>query len=328
MNTIKQSIKLSAFASIAYASYALGAPGFTALPTTTPFPHPTLADATTAYVACNGSGIKNPTTSPANECFLSPNPAADLSSPLTGYTLVTSASRPVTLNNVYSGNTNKSIGTVLDVVWRKPAATAPVTPTAMCIYGTRFTATGTDYDVTALGNQYFEANGIARGGFIDATTNTPRDVEVAYARVTAVSDVLYRAGRSFTSVQYRFGSQYIPQTGLGSSPSINGLDASSGIASAVQQKADLNNNWVEFTTDVSAGLDDGYYTPTSSMLYVRTSCTSETPVAVEGAIRLRQTFQHSSWDGSYSADLRFIEVSLRGFVPPNGATNPLPVSPF
>lgn len=329
-------LKLAVLGSVAYSAYALAAPGFTALPTTTPFTHPTVAGATTAYVRCNdtgnfgsGASVKNPTTSPSNECFLTPNPASDLAAPLTGYSLVTSASRPVTLNNVYSGNTNKSIGTVLDVVWRKPAATAPVTATPMCIYGTKFTATSTDYNTTAVGNQYFEANGIARGGFIDTATSTPRDVQVAYARMTATSEVLFRAGRSYTSVQHRVGDQDIPQTGLGSNPSINGLDSWPGSASATQQLADLHNNWVEFTSDVNARDDDGTTTASSAMFYVLTSCSTAAPVAVADAIRLRQTFQEQSTDGTNpSADQRFIEVTVTGFVPPGGAATPAHTQPY
>ena len=59
---------------------------------------------------------------------------------------------------MYTGNTNKSIGNVLDVVWRKPAATAPATPTPMCIYGTKFTANGgaaNEYNTTAGGASNF-----------------------------------------------------------------------------------------------------------------------------------------------------------------------------
>ncbi|MFD0914195.1 hypothetical protein [Methylophilus luteus] len=331
-------LRLAVLGSVAYSAYALAAPGFTALPTTTPLPHPTVAGATTAYVTCNNTGnfgsgvsIKSPTTSPSNECFLTPNPAADLASPVTGYTLVTSANRPVTLNNIYSGNTPIVIGNVLDVVWRKPAATAPVTPTPMCIYGTKFTATATDYNTTAVGNQYFEANGIARGGFIDTVAATPRNVEVAYARMTAVSEVLFRAGRAYKSVQHRPGDQDVPQTGLGGNPSINGLNAWPGSAGAAQQTADLDNNWVEFTTDVNARDDDGSTTASSAMFYIRTSCTTAAPATESNAIRLRQTFQEQSTDGANpAADQNFIQVNISGFVPPNGLTanSPTPLQPY
>lgn len=331
-------LRLAVLGTVAYSAYALALPGFTPLPTTTPFPHPTVSGATTAYVTCNNTGnfgsgvsVRNPTTSPANECYLTPNPAADLASPVSGYTLVTSANRSVTLNNVYSGNTPIVIGNVLDVVWRKPAATAPVTATPMCIYGTKFTATATDYNTTAVGNQYFEANGIARGGFVDTVAGTPRDVEVAYARMTATSEVLFRAGRAYTSVQHRPGDQDIPQTGLGGNPSVNGLNSWPGSASSAQQLADLDNNWVEFTTDVNARDDDGSTTASSAMFYIRTSCSTAAPATESNAIRLRQTFQEQSTDGSNpSANQNFIQVNVNGFVPPNGLTanSPTPTQPF
>ncbi|MDP2247355.1 MAG: hypothetical protein Q8J65_04425 [Nitrosomonadales bacterium] len=329
-------LKLAVLGVFGYSAYAFAAPGFTALPTTTPFPHPTVTGATTAYVTCNNTGdfgsglsIRNPTTSPANECYHTPNPATDLTSPLAGYTLVASANRTVTLNNVYSGNTNKNIGTVLDVVWRKPAATVPVTPTPMCIYGTKFTATLTDYNTIDAGNQYFEANGIARGGFIDTGTSTPRDVEVAYSRQTATSEVLFRAGRTFTSVQHRPSDVDVPQTGLGSFPSINGKDSNGGNATAAQQLADVHDNWVEFTTDINARDDDGTTTASSHMFYVKTTCTTAVPVALANAIRLRQTFQEQSTDApNPPADQRFIEVRVNGYVPDGGAATPTPTQPY
>lgn len=125
----KSLVRLAVLGSFSsFAILANAAAGFTALPTTTPFAHPS-GTGTTAYVVCNptgdfgsGASTKNPTTSPDNECYLTPNPLTDLSAPLANYGLVAAANRTVTLNNVYSGNTNKGIGTVLDVVWRKPAA--------------------------------------------------------------------------------------------------------------------------------------------------------------------------------------------------------------
>jgi len=329
-------VRLAVLSTLSVAYSQVLAAGFEALPTTTPI---TVTGGTTAYITCNptgdfgsGSGanasVKTPTSSPNDTCYVSA-PSTDLTAPVTGYSLVASANRTVTLNNTYSGSTNKNIGTVLDVVWRKPAATAPVTTTDMCIYGTKFTATTTDYNTGNAGNQYFEANGVARGGFIDTSTSTPRDVEVAYSRSSTTADVAYRSGRTFTSVQHRPGDVARPLTGLGSSPSINGKDSSGGSATSTQQLADLNNNWVEFTTDVNARDDDGSTTASSAMFYIKTSCSTSAPVAVSNAIRLRQTFQEQSTDGANpAADQRFIEVSVSGYVPPNGAATPAPTSPY
>lgn len=319
-------LKLAVISAISVAYSQVLAAGFEALPKTTPI---TISGGTTAYITCNptgdfgsGSAVKNPTSSPNDTCYISPAPSTDLTSPVSGFSLVASANRTVTLNNTYSGGTNKNIGTVLDVVWRNSAQTE-------CIYGTKFTATTTDYNTLNTGNQYFEANGVARGGFVDSSSGTPRDVSVAYSRSSATADVVYRAGRTFTSVQHRTGDVSRPLTGLGANPSINGKDSNSGNATAAQQLADLNDNWVEFTTDVNARDDDGSTNASSAMFYVRTSCTSAAPTAVANAIRLRQTFQEQSTDGSNPpADQRFIEVSVTGYVPPNGLATPTPTSPF
>ncbi len=285
---------------------------------------------TTAYKICNptgnyGSGVsnKNP-TAPNDTCFITPAPITDLSSPEAGFTLVTSAIRTVTMNNTYTGFTNKSIGSVLDVVWRNAAQTE-------CIYGTKFTATSNDYNTGAAGNQYFEANGIARAGFYE------RPVEVGYARTSSTSEVLYRAGRTFTSVQHRgSGATYapgyydLPLTGY--SLSINGLDSISNplaVPDPADQEADINENWVEFTTDVNARDDDGSTTAASAMYYIKSTCSSAAPATEANAIRLRQTFQEESTDGvNPPADQRFIEVPVSGFVPPGGSAAPTPVSPY
>lgn len=320
-------LKLAVVGAFFASTQAIGA-GFTAIPKTVPI-------AGSAYITCNptgdfgsGSGanssVKNP-VAPNDACYVTPAPAADLTAPVAGFTLVASANRPVTLNNVYSGNTNKSIGNVLDVVWRNAAKTE-------CIYGTKFTATATDYNTTAAGNQYFEANGIARGGFIDSSTSTPRDITVAYSRSSATSDVLYRSGRTYTSVQHRSGGTdlALPPTGLGSNPSISGKDSNGGFSTAAQQKADVHNNWVEFTTDANARDDDGSTTASSAMFYIKTTCSSAAPVAVADAIRLRQSFQEQSTDGANPpADQRFIEVTVSGYVPPNGLGNsPAHTNPY
>jgi len=298
--------------------------GFESLPLSTPF---ATSGGTTSYIMCNPTGIfgldvdvKNPSP-PQDTCYISPAPTSDLTSPLSGFSLVSSANRPVTLNNTYSANTTKNIGNVLDVVWRNAAQTE-------CIFGTKFSASGVDYYTTATGNQFFVANGIARGGFVDSVTGVPRGVEVAYSRSSSTTRVIYRAGRTFTSVQYRLGDAYLPLTGLGSKPSINGKDSAGGSATTAQQLADIDDNWVEFTTKVT--FRDGSETPASSpMTYVKTACNSQPPAVAANAIRLRQTFQKQSVDGSNPlADHRFIEVSVSGFVPPNGVTSPTPVNPF
>lgn len=85
--------------------------------------------------------------------------ANDSTTPVTGYTLVVSASRTVPTTTGGSGN----IGTVTDRIWRNAAGT-------MCIFGTKFTAANADHDSTTAGTQYFEVNDIARGGYSSSGT--------------------------------------------------------------------------------------------------------------------------------------------------------------
>ena len=88
--------------------------------------------------------------------------ANDTVTPVTGYTLVASTNR--VLPSVTGGGT--SIGTVVDRVWRKPAATAPATATDMCIFGTEVSnLTNTAHGAPAGESTVFEVNDIARGGF-------------------------------------------------------------------------------------------------------------------------------------------------------------------
>jgi hypothetical protein len=47
-----------------------------------------------AYMACN-----------ATTCQITPSPASDLSPPISGYSFVASATRPITMNNAYTGFT-------------------------------------------------------------------------------------------------------------------------------------------------------------------------------------------------------------------------------
>lgn len=148
--------------------------------------------------------------------------ANDSTTPVTGYTLVVSASRTVPTTTGGSGN----IGTVTDRIWRNSAGT-------MCIFGTKFTAANADHDSSASGTQYFEVNDIARGGFSSSGT-----VNVGYFKQATNASRVYRVGRTFTSVQhraYRYGGTTpekqnngtgyldLPTIG-GSNVSINGND--------------------------------------------------------------------------------------------------------
>lgn len=270
---------------------------------------------TSPYLLCNptgdfgsGSGSNAPVrpTSTASPCAVLPtSDALPPDSSFTGASRipVVSATRPVTMNNSYTNNTNVVVGSVQEYVWRNASS-------GICIYGMRVNLTNTDYNLIAAGTQTFEVNDMARKGWSGKT------IDVAYSTVPANASPTYRIGRTFTSVQHRPGFVDQPLTGLGSSPAINGVNVwptPPGSPTTAEQQADIDTDWVDFTTDANFLDDDGSTNPVSGMNYVRTSCSSATFTTAADAIRLRQTFQELSADGITPNP--FIEVEVTGVIP-------------
>lgn len=272
------------------------------------------------------AGTATATTTANNECAVFP--ANDATSPVSGYTLVAAANRNVVINNTYTGGTNITVGVVQDRVWRNAAGTS-------CIYGAKFVPANVDYQPGVTGNQYFEGNDIARGGFASSG-----DVLAGYYAPSASStSPVYRIGRTFTAVQHRAlkydvlankqlpGTGYLslPTSGTGSSTaSINGVNTpiasgTTASATAAEQTAAVDSNWVDFTFDAVFADDDGATNPNAANTYVQAACSSAAPVAVNDAIRVRQTAQELA---------NFIEASVPGFVPPGGTAAPAPTVPF
>ena len=245
--------------------------------------------------------------------------ANELTSPVAGYTLAAN-----TVRNIPAVPGGISIGNVRDVVWRKLAATAPVTPTDMCVFGTRVQLTNADHDPNTAGVQRFEVNDIARGGFSASGT-----VNAGYFLVPGNTSPVYRLGRTFTSVQHRSatltsglnGTGYLDLPGLGSALNINGLNSwPLAIPTAAQQAANINANWVDFTADTNFADDDGSSKDLSAMTYVQAACTPVAPKTTSvstwvktGAIRLRQTAQENT---------TFKEISIDGYAVPNAVAIP------
>ena len=264
--------------------------------------------------------------------------ASDATAPLPGYGLqVTSASQSIT----NPGGT--TIGTVVERIWRKPAATAPVTPTNMCIIGTKVTLSTNAFYDSSTG--YFEMNDIARGGYTNSGT-----VNVGYFALptTPALSPVYRAGRTFTSVQHRAYTYGVNQqerqnNGIGylDLPTIGGLNtlAINGVNTPINgttvattggvatlQDAQVNDNWVDFTVDSVYADDDGGTNPQSSLAYVEFPCNADSAAVMNsvvasgstlgwrkaGALRLRRTAQELT---------TFAEISLTGYAPP-GAVIP------
>jgi len=298
-------VNLAVFVVLGFTSQLSVATGFVNLPTT----GFAVGGGTSAYTLCNttgnfgyGTGLK-PTPTANNDCavFVS----NEVTSPESGFSLVASASRPAVMNNIYTGNTDRSVSTVTEYVWRKQTGSI-----YECIYGAKVTNASLDYNTSAPGNQSFEVNDFTRGG----VSGLP--IDVAYSTIPTAAYPVYRVGRTYTSVQYRIsGYSMQPLIGLGSNPSINGLNSYPGTASSTQQLADIENNWVDFTTSLRGGV--------SGMFYVKTICSADSPLnsVSDDAIRLRQTFQ---LDGVNP----FIEIKVRGFVPPGGSITPVHTDPY
>lgn len=297
---------------------------------------PTMPATTTACLARTNFGTNARDTS--GSCVVSTcavtGLASEISSPETGYSLVVSQTRTIPTTTGGTGN----IGSVLDIIWRKPAATAPATATDMCIIGTRVTMINADHDSTNAGTQYFEVNDVARGGYGTASA------DVGYFLQSTTASPAYRIGRTFTSVQHRAykyagtlsekqnnGTNYLdlPTIGGSSTLAINGNDTvtNTGVAftgsdiasaSAAQQQAQVNSNWVDFTADTVFSDDDGATNASSAVMYVKAACNSDNSTTINanwvkaGAIRLRQTAQENT---------TFKEISISGYAPP-GATVP------
>ncbi|HEC74497.1 MAG TPA: hypothetical protein ENI26_09010 [Methylophaga aminisulfidivorans] len=269
---------------------------------------------TSPYILCNptgdfgsGSGVDRPVQPSSTSDTCAVLPASDSTVPDASYTglsriPVVNRTSTITMNNSYTNNTNVDIGTLREYAWRKADGAG-----YQCIYAMKVTLYQADYNLTESGVQNFEINDMARKGWSGKT------VDVAYSTVPSDASPTYRVGRTFTAVQHRPGDVDQPLTGLGSSPAINGLNSWPGSASATQQKADLDADWVDFTTDVNYKDDDGSTNAASGLQYVRTSCSSGSFTTSSDAIRLRQTFQELNGDGA--SDNPFIEIEVEGTLP-------------
>lgn len=198
------------------------------------------------------------------------------------------------------------IGTLNERVWRNSG-------TGECIYGKQVlmsNSSTTDYNPQASGTQKLEVNDFAFGGY----TGT---VSVAYAKQAANFGSVYRAGRTFTSVQMQPnviggatiapGFLALPTTGATLGTEITGVGQTAGATgtppgpapgsvapTAGQQDAPFSTNWVDFTTDVTAGVDeDGSTNPSSPNMYIKQSCAAGTTTQTTGNFKIRQTGQET-----------------------------------
>ncbi|ACT50098.1 hypothetical protein [Methylovorus glucosotrophus] len=271
-----------------------------------------------AYTLCNrtgnygpwyGSNNSTPPSSTANNtCAVFP--ANTLTAPENGFTLGLYNVRDMVVNNSYTSGSSITIGSVIDYIWRNST-------TSMCIFGTRFSMRNTDWNKTVAGMQTFEINDFARNGLPNST------VTAGYYLTSNSDEVLFRIGRTFTSVQHRVGIDLDldptdvaegyydqPLSYLGASTAaINGVEAvvdyPPDVPTTLQQSALINTEWIDFSTDVNYLDDDGASMKDSSLLYVKMPC-SAVPTTPTGSYRFRQTGQmEEPW----------VEIIMPGFKP-------------
>lgn len=263
----------------------------------------------TAYTLCNTTGNFGssigvvPSSSANNTCAVFPN--SELSYP--GYGLaIASTTRTASIGGV-------SVGVVTDRVFRNAANTS-------CLFVTKFTANNNDWDTNTGGTQYFVVNDIARGGFGSGNVNA------GYFH-SGNASLIYRIGRTFTSVQHRAlaydtaankildGINYLDlptannvNTALSGEPfPIDSVTHAS--TSLATQDAVVNSNWIDFTLHTSFNSN-----VSSSATYIEAACdgTAVSGWVKSGAIRLRQTGQENT---------TMQEIIIDGYAPP-GATVP------
>jgi len=270
---------------------------------------------TTGYVECNttgnyGTGTPTAPTSSSDPCHVIPassngnNPPP--SSQVGGVTF-SSVSAPA---NVTVTANSETLATLVQRVFRNSANT-------QCLYLKRLqmATTGTyDYNPQLTGSNRLEVNDIALGGF-SSTTN----VLAGYWQSIASDSPVFRMGRAFTAVQMQadptndtliangFIRRPVNSPAPAASTEINGVgqtasstgtppgaDPGTVTPTAAQQTAEIRTNWVNFTLDITGGVDeDGDTEPNSPFLYVSAGCTSAAPVTTANTIRIRQTGQET-----------------------------------
>jgi hypothetical protein len=198
-----------------------------------------------------------------------------------GYKQIKNARRPIVLNgfNRRFRPVKITIGFVTDRVWRNEAESS-------CIYGAKVRLNNVDADRIVPGKQFFEINDILRGGV------EGRAPEIAYWFTSNADEVVYRAGLTSTSLVFEPESESEAQPLLDDAP--------------------IDENWVDFSTDLNYRDDDGSSYRDSPWLLVKTACAAdENPVVLPGALKFRQMGQEGQ---------PLITIEVKGFAPAGATT--------
>jgi len=249
--------------------------------------------ANSAYTLCNTTGefgLKEssvPNSDANNTCAITSEKLLEspMNAPLEGFNMVGMMVRDIPMPAPYAG-ADDNVATLTDTIWRNKEKTE-------CIYGTHILLK----PAPLADGKMWQVNDIARGGFAG------KPVEVAYFfkpepnKDYGLPETVFRVGRTFTSVKHAKGDLDLPA--LKAAPASNK-------AITNNQAAAVSDNWVNFTTDISAQDVDGTTRKMSSMLYIKSPCTAQDPVEQENAIRFRTTGQNGEHQ---------LEITVPGLVP-------------
>ncbi|HOY87888.1 MAG TPA: hypothetical protein PLJ94_07685 [Methylotenera sp.] len=231
-----------------------------------------------AYVQCNSSGefglkaAETPTTDGHSTCAVITNELkkSPTSAPLEGFRLVGVLVSDVEMPKPDVGNI-PAVAVLTDAIWRNKENTE-------CILGTHLQLK----DAPLANGQYWEVNDIARGGFAGKEVSIAYFYKIPAAEIGGGAEVLFRAGRTFTSVKTSPDEKLLPVTQ--GTPAVN---------TPINKKntAAYSDNWVDFTTDISFKDLDGVTRQNSSIYYIKYACDARDPVSKPNAIRFRTTGQ-------------------------------------
>ncbi|MEZ0316342.1 MAG: hypothetical protein ACAH10_05565 [Methylophilaceae bacterium] len=223
-------LKAAVAATLIVGSAQAMATGYVNLPT---------SGASSAYIECNttgsyGSGVSTrPTIFANNTCAIFTSPTFD------GYTLKSTATRNIVMNNTYTGFSNVTVGTFTDQTWYKGSDKTYVYGLRVNLNTTPYAELPSEDDPSVLEDAFFEINDIQRDGF----TNAVGSVQIAYRTDLTADEVLFRAGRTATAVT---------TTGLPNTTA-----------------APWAASTVDFTSDVNNEDPDGSSPKDSSWMYVK-----------------------------------------------------------
>jgi hypothetical protein len=253
---------------------------------------PSNAKAGSAYMICDttsnfGLSEKSIAHNAPGPCAISNAKLIEspMNAPLEGFTLVGIISRGVPIPEPYAVSGGEEFATLTDTVWHNEA-------TKECIFGTHVLMK----DQVLANGKRWEINDIARGGFAGRPVSVAYFVRPTPSHDYGMPETLFRAGRTYTSVPYENEPNKLP---------IANPESSTKAISRTQEAA-FNENWVDFTTDISFEDMDGVTRKMTSMLYIKTTCEQRQPEEKDSAIRLRTTSGN---------DKNWLEIDVPGLVP-------------